>query len=114
MAANRDETIGFAERGDAAGAFAHWPGDELAVVALDSQLHWLAAEFTDGVGDNPGVAVVDERRLHWPAGRDDFIAGGKNCHARLAYDGCFSDPNGGQKSRFAARESLTRMQHKLA
>ena len=56
------------------------------VVVGDAQPHRLAAELAHGIGEHLGVRVVDLRRLHRLAGRDDFVAGGEDGDDRLSPD----------------------------
>ena len=56
------------------------------IVAHDPELDWLAAQLAHGIGDDPGVGVIDHPRLHRHAGRNDLVAGRKNRHPRPTDD----------------------------
>ena len=89
--------------GDVAGAFAraareqHDVGDRRAPRAPsraarsmssgdDAEPTRLAAQLAHGVGEHLRVRVVDARRLHRLAGRDDLVAGREDRDDRLAPD----------------------------
>ena len=84
------------------------------IVMRDAQPPRLAAQFAHGVGEHLAVGVVNLGRLHLFAGRDDFIAGGKNRDDRLSPDIDIRDTDRRQHSRVAAGQQPAAAKHRLA
>ena len=74
----------------------------------------LAAELAHGVGQHLRVRVVDVRRLHRLAGRDDLVAGRDDRDDRLSPDVNAWRRRSPRARRFAAGQHRARAQHRLA
>ncbi len=85
----------------------------IRIVSRDAEAEGLAAQFANGISEHLGVGVVDARRLHRLAGRDDFVAGREDRDDRLAPDVYAGDADRGEHSGIAAGQDLSAPQYRF-
>jgi hypothetical protein len=75
---------------------------QLDVVAHDAAPLWNTAKLAHRVGQDLGVGIVDVRRRHTLARRDELVAGRNNGDPRLPPHGYLGLTDGSEHARFAA------------
>ena len=101
-AARQQHDVGDVER------LAHLRAQRIRVVGHDAEAARLAAQLAHGVGEDLRVRVVDARRLHRLAGRDDLVAGREDGDDRPAPDVHGGDADRREHAGVAAGQDLSR------
>ncbi len=90
------------------------PAQRVDIVGRDAEAPRLAAELPHAVGEHLRVGVVDLRRPHRIAWRDDLVAGRDDRDDRLSPDIDFGHANRREHAGVATGEQLSAAKHRLA